>query len=104
MAIKVIFGHDPFVRWRFNCKTRAEVRSNTKIANEKLNFYLAGYNAAIISLKKKRIVFTVKDKKLKPLKPGSTIFLFEPRVFRRPKNDGTDLTTNKVPRPQQPNP
>jgi len=104
MAVKVQFGHVPFVEWEFTCKTPEEKRRNLKIAKEKLNYYLAGYNAALVSLKRKPITFTFKDLTLKRKKEGSVKFLFRPSVFRPPTGGGTDITTSKVPRPQQPNP
>ena len=99
------FG-DPkkFVSWKFVCKTRAEIVLNTRIANQKLNYFLAGFNAGIVSLGKKKNDYAFKNRVLKPKSKGSTIFLFEPLVFRKTKGGGVDLTTSKVPSPRQPNP
>ena len=104
MADNPKFGHVPFVEWEFICKTPEEKRRNNKIAKEKLNYYLAGYNAALVSLKRKPLTFTFKHLSLKRKKAGSVKFLFRPEVFRNSTGGGTDLSTAKVPRPEQPNP
>ena len=104
MAIKIKFGTSPFVTWKFVCKTPAEVKRNAKIANQTLKAFLEGFNAGIVSLRKKRISFKIVNNVLKPLKAGSTIFLFKPDVFRKPKGGGVDLAGTKVQKPSQPNP
>ena len=106
MAIALIPFGDPkkFVSWKFVCKTRAEIVSNTRIANQKLNYFLAGFNAGIVSLGKKKNVFVVKNKGLKLKKKGYNIFLFEPLVFRKSTGGGVDLSGTKVQKPTQPNP
>lgn len=103
-ADDIIFGEVPFVKWKFICKTPAEVRSNTRIANQKLKYYLAGFNAGIVSLNRKKNIFIILNKNLKPKKKGSNVFLYEPRVFRKKKGGGVDLPGTKVQRPSQPNP
>jgi len=103
-AFKPTFGRDPFVKWRFLCKTPADVIENNKIAREKLNYYLAGFNAALLSTGRKANKFTISNDKLQRSKKGSNVFLFRPKVQRNPGGGGTDLTSSKVPSPQQPNP
>ena len=103
-VINIKFGKTPFVTWKFVCKTPAEVKRNTRIANQTLKSYLAGFNAGIVSLGRKKNTFKIVDNVLKPSKPGSTTFLFKPSVFRKPKGGGVDIAPAKVPRPEQPNP
>ena|SRR5688572_20587333 len=99
------FGPDEkFVSWKFVCKTHAEKALKNRIANQKLNYYLAGFNAGIVSLKKKANVFVIKNNVFKPKKKGSNIFFFEPNVTRKPKGGGVDLASAKVQKPSQPNP
>ena len=103
-TIRIKFGNTPFVTWKFVCKTPTEVKRSNRIAIQTLKSYLAGFDAALVSMGKKKNGFTITDTSLKPKTKGSTTFLFRPRVFRKPKGGGTDLTTSKVPRPGQPNP
>jgi hypothetical protein len=102
MAIK--FGRNPFVNWRFLCKTPDDVIEKNKIASEKLNYYLAGFNAALVSIGRTANEYTITNDKLKRLKRGSNVFVFRPKVQRNPGGGGTDLASAKVPRPQQPDP
>jgi len=104
MARNIKFGKSPFVIWKFVCKTPADVKRNTKIANQTLKAFLEGYNSGIVSLGNKRISFTIVNKVLKPAKAGSTIFLFKPDVFRKPKNGGVGLSPIKVQKPTPPSP
>ncbi len=103
-AINLRFGKSPFVTWKFVCKTPAEVKRNTRIANQMLNSFLDGFNAGLVSLGSKKNSFKVVDKVLKPLKAGSTTFIFKPTVFRKQKGGGVDLAGSGVPKPKQPNP
>jgi hypothetical protein len=102
MALK--FGHNPFVKWKFTCKTPAEVIEKNEIAREKLNYYLAGFNAALVSIGRTANKYTITNDKLKRSKKGSNVFVFRPKVQRNPGGGGTDLAKTKVPAPQQPNP
>ena len=102
MAIK--FGRNPFVKWRFLCKTPAEVIEKNKLATEKLNYYLAGFNAALLSLRRTANKYTITNDKLKRSKRGSNVFVFRPKVERDPGGGGTGITPSTVPPPRQPNP
>jgi hypothetical protein len=104
MARNIKFGKSPFVTWRFVCKTPAEVKRNTKIANRTLKAFLEGFNAGIVSLRKKKHSFIIVNNVLKPLKAGSTIFLFKPVVSRKPKDGGVDAAGTKVQKPSPPSP
>ena len=103
MARNIKFGKSPFVTWRFVCKTPADVKHKTKIANQTLKAFLEGFNAGMVFLKRKRLSFVIVNKVLKPLKAGSTIFLFEPDVSRKPKkNGGVSSPSTTVQKPSQP--
>jgi hypothetical protein len=102
MAIK--FGRNPFVKWRFVCKTPADIIEKNKIASEKLNYYLAGFNAALVSTGRTANNYTITNDQLKRLKRGSNVFVFRPKVQRDPGGGGTDVASAKVPAPKQPNP
>ncbi len=107
MAVALIpFGNPKkFVSWKFVCKTPAEVKRNTNIANQTLKAFLKGFNEGIVSLGKKKIDFVIKNKVLKQKEKGSNICLFEPLVFRKPKGGGpVTVAGAKVQTPDQPKP
>ena len=104
MARNIMFGKSPFVIWKFVCKTPADVKRNTKIANQTLKAFLEGFNAGIVSLGKKKHSFKFENNVLKPLRAGSTTFLFKPDVFRKPKGGGVTLPGTKVQMPSAPKP
>jgi len=104
-ATDIQFGDDEiFLSWRFVCKSRAEKALKNRIAKQKLNYYLAGFNAGIVSLGKKENVFVIENDRFKSKKKGSNVFLFEPKVSRKQKTGGVDLSSAKVQKPSQPNP
>ncbi|HEX6169169.1 MAG TPA: hypothetical protein VFZ33_05720 [Chitinophagaceae bacterium] len=104
-ATNILFGDDEaFVSWEFVCKTPAEKALQNRIAKQKLNYFLAGFNAGIVSLGKKKNVFVIENDRFKSLEKGSNKFLFEPKVSRKPKSGGVGLARIKVPKPSQPNP
>jgi len=103
-VINLKFGKNPFVTWKFVCKTPAEVKRNTRIANQTLKAFLDGFNAGLVSLGAKQNSFKIENNVLIPLKKGSTTFLFKPKVSRKQKGGGVDLAGSNVPKPKQPNP
>ena len=102
MARNIRFGKSPFVTFKFVCKTPTEVKRNTKIAKQTLKAFLEGFNAGIVSLRKKKHSFTIVNNVLKPLKAGSTTFLFKPDVFRKQRDGGVGPAGTKVQTPTQP--
>ena len=107
MALPLMpFGNPKkFVSWKFVCKTPAEIKRNTNIANQTLRAFLKGFNEGRASLgKKKKHDFVIKNKILTPKENGSDIFLFRPLVFRKSKGGPVDLASVKVQKPTQPNP
>jgi hypothetical protein len=104
-ANDIQFGADAiFVSWRFRCNTPAEKKLKNRIAKQKLNYYLAGFNAGIVSLGLKQNDFVILNAGFKNKTKGSNVFFFEPKVFRKPKTGGVDLASAKVQKPSQPNP
>ena len=104
MATKLKFGKSPFVTWRFVCKTPADVKRTTKIANQTLKTFLKGFNAGFVFLGVKENSFVIVNDVLKPLKAGSTVFLFKPGVSIKPKDGGVGVAGAKVQKPDRPTP
>jgi hypothetical protein len=104
MATKFKFGKSPFVSWKFVCKTPADVKRTTKIANQTLKAFLKGFNAGFLFLELKGNSFIIVNNVLKPLKAGSTVFFFKPNVSIKPKDGGVDVASAKVQKPDRPTP
>jgi hypothetical protein len=106
MAVPLFPFGDPkkFVSWKFVCKTPAEVKRTTKIANQTLRAFLKGFNEGMVWLGQKKQAFVIKNKVLKQKEKGSNIFLFEPLVFRKPKSGPVTVAGAKVQKPPPPTP